>query len=207
MNPFNHPLLDRRHFLGTMGTGLGGIALAWLLGEDGRAQTPGNPLAPRPPHFPAKARRVLQIFCPGAVSHLDTFEYKPELQRRHGQALPGAEQLVTFQGPSGNLMASPWGFAPHGQSGKWVSNLLPHLATCVDDLCFIHSLTARSNTHGPAMLQMSTGFILEGFPSIGAWTTYALGTENQDLPAFVAIPDPRGMPPSGPANWSNGFLP
>jgi hypothetical protein len=138
---------------------------------------------------------------------MDTFEHKPELEKRHGQALPGQEQLVTFQGGNGNLMKSPWGFRPHGHSGKWVSDLLPHLAGCVDDIAFIHSLTARSNTHGPAMCQMNTGFILEGFPSVGAWVTYALGSGNQDLPAFVAIPDPRGMPPSGPANWTAGFLP
>ncbi len=199
--------LDRRAFLGSMGTGLGSIALAWLLAEDSQANAPANPLAPRNPHFPGRARRVLQIFCPGAVSQLDTFEYKPELIRRHGQPMPGAGNLVTFQGGNGNLLQSPWGWRQHGQCAKWVSDLLPNLAECVDDITFIHSLTARSNTHGPAMLQMNTGFILEGFPSMGAWTTYALGTENQNLPAFVAIPDPRGMPPSGPANWTNGFLP
>jgi len=141
------------------------------------------------------------------VSHLDTFEYKPELHKRHGQPLPGEAKIVTFQGGNGNLMQSPWGWSRHGQCGKWVSDLLPHLAACVDDIAFVHSLTARSNTHGPAMLQMNTGFILEGFPSMGAWAAYALGTENQNLPAFVAIPDPRGLPPSGPANWANGFLP
>jgi hypothetical protein len=198
--------LDRRQFLGQMGTGLGSIALAWLLAREGRAAESG-PLLPRPAHFPGRAKRVVQVFCPGAASHLDTFDYKPELSKRHGQPLPGASNVNTFQGGNGNLMRSPWGWARHGQSGKWVSDLLPHLAGCVDDLAFVHSLTARSNTHGPAMLQMNTGFILEGFPSMGAWLTYALGAENQDLPAFVALPDPRGLPPSGPANWSNGFLP
>ena len=189
-----------------MGTGLGSIALACLLAEEGQAaQT--SPLAPRPPHFPARAKRVVQIFCPGAVSHLDTFDYKPELIKRHDQPMPGEEKLITFQGGNGNLMKSPWDWKQHGQSGKWVTNLLPHLAGCVDDMAFIHSLTARSNTHGPAMLQMNTGFVLEGFPSMGAWVTYALGTVNQDLPAFVAIPDMRGAPPNGPANWSAGFLP
>jgi hypothetical protein len=188
-----------------MGTGLGGVALAWLLTRDSPGQT--APLVPGQPHFEPKARRVVQIFCPGAVSHLDTFEHKPELVRRHGQPLPGEGKIVTFQGGNGNLMQSPWGWKQRGQCGKWVSDLLPHLGGLVDEMAFVHSLTARSNTHGPAMLQMNTGFILEGFPSVGAWVTYALGTRNQDLPAFVAIPDPRGMPPSGPANWSNGFLP
>jgi len=199
--------IDRRQFLGEMGTCASSIALAWLLSQDSaRADEKDSPLAPRPPHFPAKAKRVLQIFCPGAVSHMDTFEYKPELEKMHGQPMPG-DNIVTFQGGNGNLMKSPWGFKQYGNCGKHVSDLLPHLAECVDDIAFIHSLTATSNTHGPAMLQMNTGFINEGFPSMGAWLTYAMGTENQNLPAFVAIPDPRGMPPSGPANWTNGFLP
>jgi hypothetical protein len=203
-------LLSRRAFLGEMGTGLGCIALACLLSEEAAHAAPAeahNPLAPRPSHFPAKAKRVLQIFCPGAVSQMDTFEYKPELQKRHGQPMPGLTGVSSFQGGNGNLMGSPWAWRQHGQSGKWVSDLLPHLAECVDDLCFIHSLTARSNTHGPAMLQMNTGFVFEGFPSMGSWVTYALGTENQDLPAFVSIPDMRGFPPNGPANWNAGFLP
>jgi hypothetical protein len=205
--PLSHNrLLDRRQFLGQMGTGLGSIALACLLQEEGRAST-DNPLAPKPAQFPVRAKRVLQIFCPGAVSHLDTFEYKPELIKYHGKPMPGDEKIVTFQGGNGSLMQSPWGWKQHGQSGKWVTDLLPHLAQCVDDMAFVHSLTAKSNTHGPAMLQMNTGFVLEGFPSMGAWLTYALGTANQNLPAFVAIPDHRGMPPSGPANWTAGFLP
>ncbi len=209
-------LLDRRRFLGQMGTGLGSIALACLLMEEAQAarlandpttQQPNNPLSARPSHFPAKAKRVIQIFCPGAVSQLDTFEYKPELQKRHGQPMPGLTGVSSFQGGNGNLMRSPWEWQRHGQTGKWVSDLLPHLAGRVDDIAFIHSLTAKSNTHGPAMLQMNTGFVVDGFPSIGAWLTYALGTTNQDLPAFVAIPDRRGLPPNGPANWNSGFLP
>lgn len=201
-------LLNRREFLGQMGTGLGSIALACLLAEEASsAPVIQNPLAPRPSHFPVKAKRVVQIFCPGAASHIDLWEYKPELEKRHGQPMPGLTGVNSFQGGNGNLMRSPWGWKRHGQSGKWVSNLLPHLAECVDDIAFIHSLTARSNTHGPAMLQMNTGFVIEGFPSMGAWVTYALGTVSQNLPAFVAIPDMRGLPPNGPANWSSGFLP
>ena len=198
--------LDRREFLGNMGVGMGSIALACLLAEEGQAAPEQSALAPKPPMFPAKAKRVIQIFCPGAVSQIDTFEYKPELIQRHDQPMSG-EKIVTFQGGNGNLMRSPWGWAQHGQSGKWISDLLPHLAGCVDDIAFVHSLQARSNTHGPGMLQMNTGFVFEGFPSLGAWTTYALGTVSQDLPAFVAIPDRRGMPPNGPANWTAGFLP
>ncbi len=209
-NPLTHARwLDRREFLGSLGTGLGSIALACLLTEEARSAPAAveNPLAPRKPHFPARAKRVVQIFCPGAVSQMDTWDYKPELRKRHGEPLPGAEKLVTFQGGNGGLMGSPWSWKQYGQCGKWVSDLLPHLAQCVDEIAFFHSMTARSNTHGPGLLQMNTGFVVDGFPSIGAWTTYGLGSLNQDLPAFVAIPDVRGLPPNGPANWNAGFLP
>ncbi len=203
-------LLDRRGFLARMGAGLGSVALCDLLGGAGLLAGEAevvSPLAPRAPHFAAKAKRVVQIFCTGAVSHVDTFDYKPELIKRNGQPMPGAEKLITFQGENGSLVRSPWAFRPRGESGKYISDLLPHLAECADDLCFIHSLTSRTNTHGPGEMFMSTGFTQEGFPSAGAWVSYALGTESQDLPAFVAIPDPRGVPQQGPANWTNGFLP
>ena len=199
--------LYRREFLTQVGTGMGSIALACMLAEEAQAQqrTP-SPVAPKPPMYPAKAKRVVQIFCPGAVSHLDTFEYKPELIKRHGQPLRG-EKLVTFQGTNGNIMKSPWEWKRAGQTGKYVSSLLPHLSECIDDMAFVHSLTARSNTHGPALLQMNTGYVVDGYPSMGAWTLYALGSETQNLPAFVSIPDVRGLPPNGPANWGSGFLP
>jgi hypothetical protein len=217
--PVGRHLLDRRGFLGHMVSGVSGIALSTLLAEQGllaadggaggakTADPPSSPMAPRPPHFPGKARRVLHIFCTGAVSHLDTWDYKPQLIKRHGQPMPGVEKLITFQGENGNLARSPWAFRPRGECGKYLSDLLPHLAARADDLCFIHSLTSKTNTHGPGEMFMSTGFTLEGFPSMGAWVTYALGTEDQDLPAYVAIPDPRGDPQQGPANWTNGFLP
>src|SRR5438552_3456278 len=174
MNSF---LLDRRRFLGDFSRGVGGIAFASLLAQQGLLadSKPVDPLAPRRPHFPAKAKRVLHIFCTGAVSHLDTFDYKPELIKRHGQPLPGIDKLVTFQGENGNLAKSPWTFRPHGQTGKYVSDLLPHLAECIDDLCFVHSLTSKTNTHGPGECFMSTGFALEGYPSAGSWVTYPLG--------------------------------
>jgi hypothetical protein len=208
-------LLDRRHFLSHLGSGLGGIALLHLLAEEGRTADhkpirpeikPEGPLAARAPHFPAKAKRVLHIFCSGACSHLDTFDYKPQLYKLDGKPMPG-EQVVTFQGANGNLAKSLYPFRQRGKCGKWTSDLLPHIGAHVDELCFIHSMTAKSNTHGPAEQQMNTGFTLEGFPSVGAWISYALGTTNKDLPAFVAIPDPRGVPQIGPANWSSGFLP
>jgi hypothetical protein len=216
MSPFRRTLLDRRAFLESASTGLGSIALAALLAEQARAEDngpirpkirPEAPLGARSPHFPAKAKRVLAIFCSGAVSHVDSFDYKPELIKRDGQPLPGGDKLVTFQGANGNLVQPLWKFRPRGKSGKMISDLFPKLAEQADDLCFIHSMTAKSNTHGPAENQMSTGFTLDGFPSAGAWVSYALGSACQDLPAFVAIPDPRGVPQVGPNNWASAFLP
>jgi Protein of unknown function (DUF1501) len=198
--------LDRREFMGSMGSGLGSIALACLLNEEAIAAPPANPLAPKAPMFAPKAKRVIQIFCPGAVSQLDTFDYKPELIRMHDRPMPGAPP-TTFQGTNGNLMKSPYNWVQKGKSGKWVTDMLPMIGDCVDDIAFIHSMTARSNTHGPGLLQMNTGYVFDGFPSVGAWVTYALGTASQDLPAFVVIPDMRGMPPNGPSNWMSGFLP
>jgi hypothetical protein len=204
LTPIGLQLLDRRRFLGRMAEGLGGIALSTLLAGD---RLDASEAASKGPHVPPRARRVIQIFCTGAVSHLDTWDYKPELHKRHGQPLPGGEGLITFQGANGNLARSPWEFRPRGESGKMVSDLLPHLAARADDLCFLHSLTSKTNTHGPGEMFMNTGFTAEGFPSIGSWVSYALGTDNHDLPAFVAIPDPRGVPQQGPANWAAGFLP
>ena len=198
--------MNRREFLDQMNRGLGSIALLTLLDGEGLLKGQENPPKPRT-HFAPKARRVIQIFLPGACSQLDTFDYKPELQKRDGQPLPGEEKFVSFQGENGNLMKSPWAFRQRGQSGKWVSELFPDLGEWVDDMAFIHSLTARSNTHGPACVQMNTGFITEGYPSAGAWVSYALGSINQNLPVFVALHDVRGLPPSGPANWTAGFLP
>ena len=210
-------LLSRRSFMNDMRNGLSGIALAQLLGNEGllaadktplRPQIdPANPNASREPHFAAKAKNVLVIFCAGACSPLDTFDYKEELIKRHGQPLPGADDLLTFQGQQGNLTRSPWEFKPRGESGKMVSELVPHLGELADEMCFIHSLTSKTNTHGPGENFMSTGFTLDGFPSIGAWVTYALGSETQELPAYVAIPDPRGTPQSSVNNWGPGFLP
>lgn len=193
--------LSRRLFLGQMTTGLTGVALSQLLRDESRAATAGAP------HFPPKAKQVLQIFCPGAASHMDLWDHKPMLEKFHGTPLPGAQTEVTFQGKNGNLMKSPWPFAPAGQSGKMISSMLPHMAGHVDDIAFIHSMTSRTNTHGPGCISMNTCFTREGFPSAGAWISYALGSLNSDLPTYVAIQDLRGEPPNGKANWSNGFLP
>ncbi len=200
--------LSRRSFLGDIVTGLGGVGLLNLLlaqcanGNESDWQ-PGRGLT----HHPAKAKRVLQIFCPGAASHMDLWEHKPSLEKYHGQPLPGEESFVSFQGKNGNLMKSPWPFEPAGQCGKPISSLLPNMARHVDDIAFLHAMYSKTNTHGPGCVFMNTGHDTEGFPSAGAWTSYALGTENENLPTYVAISDIRGEPPNGKANWSNGFLP
>jgi hypothetical protein len=194
--------IDRRRFLDDFTHGLAGVAAAALLGAE-RA----SPAATRGPHFAPRAKRVIQVFCPGGVSHMDTFDHKPALEKWHGKPLPGGENLVSFQGANGNVMKSPWSFPRRGQSGKPVTELLPRLGELVDSMAFVHSMTSKTNTHGPACCHMNTGFVVEGFPSAGAWVSYGLGTENDNLPAYVAIPDVRGIPPSGPANWGAGFLP
>ena len=202
---------SRRQFLSRGQAGLSSIALAALLAEESRGESPKidptKPYAPRSPHFKPKATRVIEIFCSGALSHVDTFDYKPELEKRDGQPLPGNEKLVSFQGPNGNLTKPLWKFRPRGESGKMISDLVPHIGEMADEICFFHSLTNKSNTHGPAENVMNTGFAFDGFPSMGAWINFALGSQNQNLPAFVAIEDPRGMPQSGPNNWASGFLP
>jgi uncharacterized protein (DUF1501 family) len=201
--------LDRRGFLSNVVTGLGGVALADLLSRDARsAEAKQDSRVDAPgPHFQPRAKRVLQIFCPGAASHMDLWEHKPALEKHHGKPLPGADDFVSFQGKNGNLMASPWPLLPAGESGKRISSLLPHMAAHVDDIAFLHAMTSRTNTHGPGCIYMNTGFVTEGFPSAGSWVTFALGSLNDDLPAYVAIPDIRGEPPNGKANWNNGFLP
>jgi hypothetical protein len=210
--------LHRRGFFSDLATSAAAVALAQLLDRDGAfaaAEKPmpirpaidsARPFAPRQPHFPAKADQVLIIFCAGAVSHIDTFEHKPELYKHHGKVPPNAPK-VTFQGPIGNLAKPFWNFKPRGECGKMISELVPHLAELADDICFIHSLTAKNSAHTQAENFLSTGFTFEGYPSLGAWTTYALGTLNENLPGFVAIADPRGRPQAGPNNWGSGFLP
>ncbi len=221
MKPVSPPALDllsRRRFLSHTGTGLGGIALASLLASNGLLAEeprtsirptidPRKPHAHRPPHFKPRAKQVLMIFCSGACSHLDTFDYKPQLIKHHGQPLPGNEKLITFQGEQGAVTQSAYKFRPRGSSGKMISDLVGQIGDMADDLCFIHSLTTKTNTHGPGENALATGFTLDGFPSMGAWATYALGSESGDLPAYVAIPDPRGKPQSSVNFWGPGFLP
>jgi hypothetical protein len=182
-----------------VGGGLAGVALAALTHEEAAAQSRT--------HHAAKAKKVVFIHLPGGLSHVDTFDYKPELAKFHGTEVQGKNTIVAFNGKRGTVLKSPWEFRRHGKSGAWVSSMLPHLAECADDVAFLHGMVSRSNAHGPALFQMSSGFILQGFPSAGSWISYGLGALNQNLPAFVVLPDPRGLPPCGVALWGNGFLP
>jgi len=196
--------LTRRHFLNHAASGVAGLALTHLFSRELHATVVGQ--GPRT-HFPPKAKRVLHIFCPGGASHMDLWDHKPMLEKRDGQPLPGADTEVTFQGKNGPLMRSPWAFQPAGKSGKMISSMLPHMARHADDIAFIHSMTSRTNTHGPGCVFMNTGFVREGFPSAGSWLSYALGSLNENLPTYIAMQDIRGEPPNGKANWGNGFLP
>lgn len=188
---------SRRQWLLDSGAGFGWLAFSWMSSRERAAA------APLQPHFAPQAKRVIQVFCTGGMSHLDTFDFKPELQKRDGKAF----DMPTFFGQGGNLMACPWEFKQHGQSGRWVSSLLPEMAKCADRLTLVRSMTAKSANHMPAIAQMNTGFILTGFPSMGAWILYGLGAANENLPSFVILQDASGPPWGGPVHWSNGFLP
>jgi hypothetical protein len=190
---------------------LGGIALADLLGRAGLLADDAPP-ARRDDlngglHHHARAKRVVQLFMSGAASQCDMFDYKPALIQRNAQPFDPGEKVELFQSSPGACMQSPWAWKQYGDSGKWMSDLVPHLATCVDDMAFIPSMVAKSNVHGPATFMQNTGFVLPGFPHMGSWVSYGLGSLNFNLPAFVVLPDMRGFAPNGPGNWSAGFLP
>jgi Protein of unknown function (DUF1501) len=204
----------RREFLWEAGAGFTGLALTALLSQDGffaaepdNPQARANPLAPRPPHFPGRAKSVIFLFMYGGPSQVDTFDYKPELYRLDGRTIP----VQTFgrggRRNQGRVVGPKWRFHQHGQCGKRVSTLFPHLARHVDDIAFIHSMTADSPIHGSAMIQMNTGKILSGSPCLGSWVNYGLGSENQNLPGFCVMLDPHGGPISGAKNWSSGYMP
>jgi hypothetical protein len=207
----------RREFLWEAGAGFTGLALTGLLSLDGfftgsaaaadGASRLANPLAPKRGHFPAKAKSVIFLFMYGGPSHVDTFDYKPKLYELDGQTIP----VKTFgrggKKNEGRVVGPKWNFKPYGQCGKWVSDLFPYLGGCVDDIAFVHSMTADSPIHGSAMLQMNTGKILSGSPCLGSWANYGLGSVNEDLPGFVVMLDPSGGPISGAKNWSSGYMP
>ena len=207
----------RREFLWQTGGGFTGAALAGMLGDDGflgqqAVAADGksafkNPLAPRPPHFAPKAKNVIFLFMYGGPSHMDTFEYKPAMYGRDNQTVTVKVFGRGGHRNKGRLIEPRWKFKQYGQCGKWVSDLFPNLAQQVDDIAFLHSMTADSPIHGSAMLMMNSGKILSGSPCLGSWVNYGLGTVNENLPGFVLMLDPRGGPISGPKNWSSGYMP
>ena len=211
----NDRFVSRRDFLFRAGEGISGVALAALLQQDGLLAAGGacdadgvvSPTAPQDPHFKPRAKAVISLFMSGGVSHVDTFDHKPMLEKHHGEPLTGKGRVRVRQGYPGPLMRSPFEFQRHGKSGKLVSNLFPHMGSMVDDLAFVHSCQGRSNDHVLAHYEWNTGSVLMGHPSVGSWVTYGLGSENQSLPGFVVVYDHRGGPFSGPSNWSSGYLP
>src|SRR5437870_5519514 len=202
--------MKRRDFFWQTG-GLGSIALAHLLGTDDLL---AGPIKPRPEfngglHHRAKVKRIVQLFMNGGVSQMDTFDYKPELAKRHGQKFDpnDGSRVEAATSEPGNVMKSPFEFQQHGQCGRWVSSAFPHIAGCVDDLAFLMAMASKSNVHGPASYMLNTGFVLPGFPCLGAWISYGLGGLSDSLPTFVVLPDPRGLPYNQLGNFSSGFLP
>ena len=210
----HHELLyTRRDFLTRAGGGFGALALAWLLRQDqvaaAGAEIPDNPLSARPSHFSANAKRVIFLFMEGGPSHLDTFDPKPKLRELAGQKLPESfGPIITAMGEvDAPLLADRREWKQHGQNGIWVSDWLPHMAECVDDLAVIRSCWGEGLNHANGVGQMNTGSILGGRPSLGAWVSYGLGTENENLPAFTVLCDNNGQVIGGPRNWGPGFMP
>ena len=216
MNPYSAfpPVTSRREFLWRLGGGLGGAALAQMLGMD-RLIGADTAVHARPGmlsgglHHPARAKRVIQLFMNGGASQMDLFDHKPALFRRAGEKFdPGHDEHV--EAPTsepGKILKPPFEFRRYGQSGRWVSSLMPHLAGHVDDIAFLMAMQSRTNVHGPGSYLMNTGFLLPGFPCLGAWVGYALGSECDNLPTFVVLPDVKGLPYNQKGNFSAGFLP
>jgi hypothetical protein len=203
------PSLTRRSLIASLAGGMGAIPLTMLWGaEESAANRPVASLNGGI-HFPAKVKRIVQLFMNGGASPMDTFDYKPELEKGHGKPFdPGAG--VHVEAPTsapGNLMKSPFPFQQHGQCGRWVSSLFPELAKRVDDMAFLMAMESKTNVHGPGSYLMNTGFLLPGFPCMGSWVSFALGRLSDNLPTFVALPDPRGLPYNQKGNFSSGFLP
>ncbi len=207
---------SRRDFLFESSGGISGLGLAWLLNQQGLLANDGacastgavaSPLSPRKPHFTPRATSMISLFMGGGVSHVDTFDPKPALEKYAGKPLSGKGEVVVRQGNPGPLMPSVFQFKKYGQSGMDISEIFPRMAEHADDLALLRSVQSKSNDHVQAQYAMTTGKVLMGFPSIGSWITYGLGSENQNLPAFVVIYDARGGPFGGPSNWTAGFMP
>ena len=205
-------VLSRRNMLWNLAGGLGGLALIDLLKRDqllAQYEPDDSKRVSQASYLihPPKAKAIIEIFCPGGMSQVDTWDYKPELERRNGKPFDSDGKLTFFASKPGNCQGSFWKFRQHGQSGLWMSDLFPRLSEHVDDIAFLHSMQSKSALHGPAMFMMNSGFTRPGFPSMGSWVTYGLASMNEDLPAFVVLPDTRGLPPGGVSNWGAGFLP
>ncbi|MDZ4689050.1 MAG: DUF1501 domain-containing protein, partial [Planctomycetaceae bacterium] len=205
MHPECPPLSNRRAWLSHCGGGFGALALSHLLMRESAADATAADLNGGL-HHPAKARRVIQLFMNGGVSQMDTFDHKPELIRRHGEKVDLGLAAAATSVP-GAMMKSPFEWARHGESGRWVTSVFPHLAGQVDRLAFLMAMTSKTNVHGPGSYLQNTGFVLPGFPCLGAWLSYGLGSLSDDVPAFVVLPDHRGLPYNNTGNFSPGFLP
>jgi hypothetical protein len=212
--PCDLPRMTRRQLLARAGGGAGLLGLSLLLQGSGDLiadeQNGNDPLAPKSPHFTPKAKSVIWLFINGGPSQVDTWDYKPKLEQLDGKELEGFDKFTGFfSGAVGPLMKSPFKFSQHGECGKYVSEIFPNLARHVDKMAFIHSAHTKSNNHSPALFMMNTGFTQMGYPCVGSWATYGLGSENRDLPAFVVMSDPkgRGLPKGYSLNWGAGFLP
>ena len=201
--------LSRREFLWRSGGGLGGIALAGLFAQEkNRAMTPqSSGVFTGKLHSPAKAKRVVQLFMAGAASHVDMFDYKPLLIERHGAKWDVGEKVELFQSEPGSVFASPWPWKQYGASGKWLNEIVAPLGQVVDEIAFIHNMVGKTGVHSQATYLQATGFQQPGFPGMGAWVSYGLGSMNENLPAFVVLPDHRGFASNGPKNWDAAFLP
>jgi hypothetical protein len=202
--------LSRRDLLWRLGGGLGGIALTQLLADqDLLAEASPRPRADLQSglHHKARVRRIVQLFMNGGASQCDTFDYKPELEKRHGKPFDPGTKFEAVTSTPGSVLKSPFGFRQHGQCGRWVSSVFPHVARHVDNLAVLLSVKSKTNVHGPASYLMNTGFVLPGFPCLGAWMSYGLGRLTDELPTFVVLPDPRGLPYNNQGNFSSGFLP
>ena len=199
--------MKRRDFLTRSYLGLGGLAFSALAAP----RQSDSPMLPKPQHFPARAKRCIFLFLEGGVSQMDLFEYKPALDKLAGQQIPkpagAVGEIATFSAAPNRVIPSPFRFARHGQSGRWISDQLPNLAGRVDDLAFIHGIKVDNNNHGPAVYHTLTGNMFPGSASVGSWVTYGLGSENQNLPGFIVLGDRRGAPIGGTGVWANGFLP
>lgn len=202
-------MISRRAFLEASGSGLGALALWQVLGQEQLLAAEPRPEFNGGLHHQAKAKRVIQLFMNGGASQMDLFDYKPQLQAKHGHKFdPGTKERVeAATSEPGNVLGSPFKFAQHGECGRWVSDRLPHLAKHVDELAILLSMTSKTNVHGPASYLMNTGFLLPGFPCFGAWVSYGLGSLTENLPTFVVLPDARGLPYNQRGNFSAGFLP